>query len=214
MTSTKSNVTYYSMKDISAIATDIISSYISDGYIMNIGTMAGSQGDDLKADLVKNGKTIRIRIFEERGISFSSDRDVILETRLYDGVDFKSGHSPSTLWNDHGEVLTSRRFYAISGDRYRSSHTDTFYVDDEQAARRAEEIRDERTIVRAQIRDSKEMRMNPIPAEKALKIIKSRPGYKRAKLEDITYVYRRRGHYYAELNRLPSKNAEYVIKLA
>lgn len=211
-TSKTGNVTYYVMKDIASIATNIINDYVNDGYIMNIGTMAGSQGDNLKVDLAKDGNTVRIRIFEEN-VSGPVDNTVILETRIYKGYDFSSGHSASILWNHDGEELTSRKFYAVSNCRY-SSREDTFYVDDEEEAHRVEAVRHQRMMSKSQLRSIKSYHMTSISPDKVIGIIKSRQGYKRTKVSDIGPVYRFDGHYYAELDRLPSKSAERVVKLA
>lgn len=45
------------MNDIAAIATAKVNELIANGFIFNFGTMAGSQGDDFKADLTKDGNT-------------------------------------------------------------------------------------------------------------------------------------------------------------
>lgn len=42
------------MNDIAAIATAKVNELTAKGFIFNFGTMAGSQGDDFKADLTKN----------------------------------------------------------------------------------------------------------------------------------------------------------------
>lgn len=42
------------MNDIAAIATAKVNELIANGFIFNFGTMAGSQGDDFKADLTLN----------------------------------------------------------------------------------------------------------------------------------------------------------------
>lgn len=45
------------MNDIAAIATTKVNELIKNGFVFNFGTMAGSQGDDFKADLTKDGIT-------------------------------------------------------------------------------------------------------------------------------------------------------------
>ena len=52
MKATKNGTSYIDIEGISAIATAKVAEYIADGYILNTGTMSGSQGDILKVDLV------------------------------------------------------------------------------------------------------------------------------------------------------------------
>lgn len=51
------------MNDIAAIATAKANGLIANGFVFNFGTMAGSQGDDFKADLTKDGISYRVRVF-------------------------------------------------------------------------------------------------------------------------------------------------------
>ena len=210
-TTKNDNVTYYGLKDITKIATEAIGDYIDDGYIMNVGTMAGSQGDILKVDLTNGTETIRIRIFKET-TDYAFNNDIVLETRHYD-CGFKSGGIDS-LWNDDGEVIASRKFYTVSGNgRYTKRH-EPFYVDDKDIAVHAANVRNARMQKNSQLRYSRKYHTTSIPVNKVIDIIKSRPGYKRTKVEDIDSIYRCGGHYYAELNRCPSKNASTCIKIA
>ena len=64
MKATKNGTDYIDIEGISAIATAKVAEYIADGYILNTGTMSGSQGDILKVDLVKGDKTVRVRMFD------------------------------------------------------------------------------------------------------------------------------------------------------
>lgn len=94
------NVKY--TNDIAVIATAKVNELIENGFVFNFGTMAGSQGDDFKADLTKDGITYRIRVFHKRedyGIE-------VLEVRKYE-QDFADTDF-ITLWNKDGEVVESQ----------------------------------------------------------------------------------------------------------
>lgn len=71
------------MNNIAAIATAKVNELIANGFVFNFGTMAGSQGDDFKADLTKDGITYRIRVFHNCGYNGFDDAE-ILEVRKYE----------------------------------------------------------------------------------------------------------------------------------
>ena len=75
---------------------------IANGFIFNFGTMAGSQGDDFKADLTKDGITYRVRVFHDFGYNGFDDVE-ILEVRKYE-QNF-ADDSFTSLWNKDGEVV-------------------------------------------------------------------------------------------------------------
>ena len=50
----------YSKNDIQDFYTKVLNSYLTKGYMVNIRSMRGSQGEDAKIDLVKDGQVVRI----------------------------------------------------------------------------------------------------------------------------------------------------------
>lgn len=208
MKATKNGTGYIDIEGISAIATAKVAEYIADGYILNTGTMSGSQGDILKVDLVKGGKTVRIRMFD----TYAGNRGntVHVETSVY-ACGFEGGKA-ATLWNGDGDVIDTRSFYSITDY---SPFGKLIYTEDEAEADRIEAIRNARRAAGYRKPRSRSRRvMTKIPSETVAEILKTRPGYKRIKSEDIGPVYRIDGHYYTELDRLPSKKAERVVKIA
>ena len=98
------------MNDIAAIATAKVNELIAKSFVFNFGTMAGSQGDDFRADLTKGGITYRIRVFHE----YKDYDDIeVLEVRKYeqDFADCNFGH---LLWNQDGEIVESQVWYRMS----------------------------------------------------------------------------------------------------
>lgn len=63
------------MNNIAAIATARVNELIANGFIFNFGTMAGSQGDDFKADLTKDGIIYRVRVFHDFGYNGFDDAE-------------------------------------------------------------------------------------------------------------------------------------------
>ena len=50
----------YSKNDIQDFYTKVLNSYLAKGYMVNIRSMRGCQGDDARIDLVKDGQVVRI----------------------------------------------------------------------------------------------------------------------------------------------------------
>lgn len=119
------------MNDIAAIATAKVNELIANGFIFNFGTMAGSQGDDFKADLTKDGITYRVRVFHDFGYNGFDDAE-ILEVRKYE-QDF-ADDSFASLWNKDGEVVESHVWYRM---RNRNGYV---YTDDVEAFEAAQEL--------------------------------------------------------------------------
>lgn len=102
-----SNINVTTMNEISAQATAIVGRYIEDGYIMNIGTMSGSQSNmPFYADLVKGHDTIRVCLHE-------TTNTMSIEILKYD-KGFDNGHSFGVLWYDNGEKIFSKVYYKIN----------------------------------------------------------------------------------------------------
>lgn len=191
------------MNDIAAIATAKVNELIANGFVFNFGTMAGSQGDDFKADLTKDGITYRIRVFHD--IKNFDDIEV-LEVRKYE-QDFADSSS-SSLWNQDGEVVESHVWY------YMSNRNGYVYTDDVEAFEDARELRHARAINR---RD--DSTKSVIAPEKAIEKVRAHRGYKRTKAEDIKRIVRKNDKYtgkvtyVVEFKRLVSKTADFKLKL-
>lgn len=191
------------MNDIAAIATAKVNEFIENGFVFNFGTMAGSQGDDFKADLTKDGITYRIRVFHERK---NFDDIEVLEVRKYEQGFADS--SFGTLWNHDGEVVESHVWYRVMN---RNGYV---YTDDVEAFEDARELRHARAINRMD--DSTKSVIAP---EKVIEKIRAHRGFKRAKVEDIKRIVRKNGKYtgkvtyVVEFKNLVSKTAGFTLDL-
>ena len=192
------------MNDIAAIATAKVNELIENGFTFNFGTMAGSQGDDFKADLTKDGVTYRVRVFSDHKDFCSVE---IVEVRKYE-QGFANNGCGSTLWNDDGEVIESHVWYRMKN---RNGYV---YTDDAKAFEAARELNHERAINR--VNNNLKSIISP---EKVLEKIRAHRGYKRTKVEDINRVVRYNNAYsgdvayVVEFKRLVSKNAKLSLKL-
>lgn len=194
------NVKY--TNDIAAIATAKVNELIENGFVFNFGTMAGSQGDDFKADLTKDGITYRIRVFHKR-----EDYDIeVLEVRKYE-QDFADTNF-ITLWNKDGEVVESQVWYRL---RNRNC---CVYIDDAEAFENMQDLRYARDI-----NCMNDNTRSVIAPEKIIEKIRAHRGYKRTKIEDIKRVVRKNNKYtgkvtyVVEFNCLVSKAADFTLDL-
>ena len=190
------------MDDIAAIATAKVNELIANGFIFNFGTMAGSQGDDFKADLTKDGITYRVRVFHD-----SKNFEIeLLEVRKYE-QDFINDRL-SLLWNHDGEVVESHVWYRM---RNRNGYV---YTDDVKAFEAAQELSRARYI-NSMDDDTK----SAIAPEKVIEKVRAHRGYKRTKVEDIKRIVRKNNKYtgkvtyVVEFKNRVSKTADLTLKL-
>lgn len=191
------------MNDIAAIATAKVNELTAKGFIFNFGTMAGSQGDNFKADLTKDGITYRVRVYGEHR---SGKCVEIFEVRKYE-QNF-ADDSFNTLWNQDGEVVESHVWYRMEN---RNGYV---YTDDADAFENARELH----YTRVKNRRSNDTK-NVIAPEKVIEKIRAHRGYKRAQTEDIKCIVRKndehtgKASYIVFFNRFVSKIADSVLEL-
>jgi hypothetical protein len=195
------------MNDIAAIATAKVNELIKNGFVFNFGTMAGSQGDDFKADLTKDGITYRVRVFHEFGYDGFDDAE-ILEVRKYE-QNF-ADDSFASLWNKDGEVVESHVWYRRGGGR-RNGYV---YTDDVEAFEAAQELSRTRYLNRKD-----DNTKSIIAPEKVIEKIRAHRGYKRTKVEDIKRIVRKNNKYtgkvtyVVEFKNRVSKTADFKLEL-
>ena len=193
------------MNDIAAIATAKVNELIANGFIFNFGTMAGSQGDDFKADLTKDGITYRVRVFHNFGYNGFDDAE-ILEVRKYE-QNF-ADDSFASLGNKDGEVVESHVWYRM---RNRNGYV---YTDDVEAFEAAQELSYTRHI-NSMNDDTK----SAIAPEKVIEKVRAHRGYKRTKVEDIKRIVRKNNKYtgkvtyVVEFKNRVSKTADFKLNL-
>lgn len=192
------------MEDIAAIATVKVNELLEKGFIFNFGTMSGSQGDDFKADLVKDDVTYRVRVYSD---VIEYDDIEVLEVRRYDETCFEVSNF-ATLWNKDGEVVESRVWFRM---RNRNGYV---YTDDAEAFRNAQELHHNR-YENKRSRSSKSV----IAPEKLIESIRAHRGYKRTEVKDIKRIVRKNNKYtgkityVVEFKNLVSKTADFTLDL-
>lgn len=193
------------MNDIAAIATAKVNELIANGFVFNFGTMAGSQGDDFKADLTGDGITYRVRVFHDFGYDGLGGAE-ILEVRKYE-QNF-ADDSFASLWNKDGEVVESHVWYRM---RNRNGYV---YTDDVEAFKAAQKLSCTRHI-----NSMDDGTRSAIAPEKAIGKIRAHRGYKRTKVEDIKRIVRKNDKYtgkvtyVAEFRNRVSKTADLALNL-
>lgn len=98
----------YSKEDISKFYTSLVSTYINLGYIVNIQSMRGSQGDDSKIDLVKGAQIVRIKI--------NSIHDIYVRTYYVVSVLRFRNTGTDLYWNHKAESSTNH-YFLMANDR-------------------------------------------------------------------------------------------------
>lgn len=193
------------MNDIAAIATAKVNELIANGFVFNFGTMAGSQGDDFKADLTKDGITYRVRVFHESVYDGFGDAE-ILEVRKYE-QNF-ADDSFASLWDKDGEVVESHVWHRM---RNRNGYV---YTDDTEAFEAAQKLSRARYI-NSMDDDTK----SAIAPEKVIEKVRAHRGYKRTKVEDIKRIVRKNNNYtgkvtyVVEFKNRVSKTADFALNL-
>lgn len=99
--------------------TEIVNNYISDGYVINLVSMSGSQGEEGKVDLVKGDQLVRIWTNSENSSSYynrtiNSWNGNMLVLRI--GVwkyPAKNSFNETTVWMQDFTVIESYTFYEI-----------------------------------------------------------------------------------------------------
>lgn len=101
--------------DINRKFTAAVSSYLAQGYTFNSRTMGSSQGEIVHIDLTNGTEIIRVLLRD-----FSSDMVAdggveLIVGRVTDDVLPNEARERQTIWNDRLEVLSSEKFYTLSG---------------------------------------------------------------------------------------------------
>ena len=118
--------------EIEAIFTAKVTEYIQKGYIFNLTTMSGSQGEIGSVDLRNENEVIRILLENKREYDREArlEREMVVLTvgrwngTIEDGRPFDS--MGATIWNSRLEVVEQRMFYQIN-------RRSDFYTEDKEA---------------------------------------------------------------------------------
>lgn len=161
-------------KDIENAFTAKVAQYLADGYVFNLTTMNGSQGENGKVDLRKGDEVIRILLSERYEGDF-----VIRYLLVGRNTNHLRDDWMDTIWNNDLEEVERTDFYVVGGRRGKE------YFGTREDAEAAQKKRIERygrklAHVETELSD----------AYKAIayKILKKRGGFRSIKKADVIRV--------------------------
>lgn len=101
------------MIELNTIFTSKVAEYIGKGYIFNVDTMGGSQGEIGKVDLRKGNEIVRVLM--DSALNFDTYmNDIVI--RIGRTTDEKIGHG--TIWNHDLEIVEELRWCKVGKDWY------------------------------------------------------------------------------------------------
>lgn len=120
--------------DINKRFTEIVSEYLSRGYVFNADTMCGHQGEVAKVDLTDGHEVVRVYMERFRGNIFSFDPEgikIVVGRNHSDEIipGGSCGWSGTTMWTSKLEEIYQESYYVIAENR----HGITWYGTEEQA---------------------------------------------------------------------------------
>lgn len=168
--------------DINRVFTEKVSQYIAEGYIFNLDTMRGHQGEDGKVDLVKDNELIRI--WTNLEYTSSNDRLLVLRVGKWIHPSF-AAYPGRTVWMDDLNTFEEIKYYSVSRD-------DDWYVTDPDESAACIE----KHWSRYQSRRKSPIFLNsPKYKEIAAKYLKRKVGYKRVSTDDVVVSKADHGYY-------------------
>lgn len=94
--------------------TEVVTEYMSKGYIINTASMSGSQGEVAKVDLTNGKEIIRIKLASFSEWHKNIEGFEIVIGKSTDNVKPHSNCTWGTIWDGHLDVIKSIRFYTLS----------------------------------------------------------------------------------------------------
>lgn len=166
--------------DINREFTAAANSYMAQGYYINAGTMGGSQGEAAHIDLTNGTEIIRVLLkgFSDYTEMVTDGGIELIVGRATDDVHPNKANEYRTVWNDRLEVISSEKFYKLSGSR-----DDEPFYGTEDEAKAAMEKRFSRYTSRDTYRTPKDITAKAAPVVK--RYIHEKFGVRRVKMEDI-----------------------------
>ncbi len=168
----------YKTKDINELFTKVVNKYLAKGYVFNLNTMSGSQGEIAKVDLTNGEHIYRINIDKEH--DFENCIDTIkITVKEYETNKKRIDDSWITLWNNKGLLIECINFYEI--DRY--GYADA-YTTDIEFIRKCKEKR------KTRINSSKRREIKVDKKKVCKNIVNNHKGYKSVRPPEIRGVFR------------------------
>ena len=168
----------YKTKDINEFFTKVVNNYLAKGYVFNLNTMSGSQGEIAKVDLTNGEHIYRINIDKEH--DFENCIDTIkITVKEYETNEKRIDDSWITLWNNKGLLIECINFYEI--DRY--GYADAYTMD-------IEFIRECKEKRKTRINSSKRREIKVDKKKVCKNIVNDHKGYKSVRPSEIRGVFR------------------------
>lgn len=168
----------YKTKDINELFTKVLNKYLSKGYVFNLNTMGGSQGEIAKVDLTNGEHIYRINIDKEH--DFENCIDTIkITVKEYETNEKRIDDSWITLWNNKGLLIECINFYEID----RCGYADAYTTD-------IEFIRECKEKRKTRINSSKKREIKVDKKKVCKNIVNNHKGYKSVRPSEIRGVFR------------------------
>lgn len=102
------------LTDINKRFTEIVTEYLTNGYMLNIASMGGSQGERAKVDLTDGTTVVRVYIddFSERGDLYLSGLEIVVGKTTQE-LNPRNSVMRETVWSHYLTVVYSERFYEL-----------------------------------------------------------------------------------------------------
>lgn len=178
------------LNEISKAYSKLLADRLADGYVLNMKTMSGTQGEYGRFDLTKDGgKTVR-RLYMTRNSEYDNseyDKDRMwysFDTLSIVEEEFDNSKNSDTLWTGKGNKVLENKYYLI--DRKRSGYKLDPYTSYTQSVELMKSA-DRKHYNRVDsIRRESTRKINPTKG--MIEVINRFKGFKNVKLADITEV--------------------------
>lgn len=190
-------------REINARFTEKVAEYMAKGWMLNAGTMNGSQGEVAKVDLTDGNRVLRIMITKEHGYGdFWYDGYALIVGFAEDNIKANAIDIWQTVWNNRLEVV-SKEMYYNAGLNIRAD----WYVTEEEARANYEKMV---ARYKNRVEVDKDIELDERASEIALSFVKSQYRCGRAKACDIK-VTKKIHHEYGVRWYVTYKNHSWVL---
>lgn len=186
--------------ELDAQFTDLVTKYLAKGYIVHTNSMGGSQGEEAKVDLYKDGNFLRIWMESKSSHSWSNREEWHGSRMIISVGNWKNPYndkSPDIMWMQDFDVIEEYTYYNISNRGYYSSE---WYVESKEEAMEYQHKHYARYADKS-YKNKREFFENPQAIAIAKKYLKRKLGYQRVSESDI----------YVSKSTYDEKEADYFI---
>jgi hypothetical protein len=104
--------------DLNRLFTEKVTELIAQGYVINTGSMRGSQGEIAKVDLRKGDEIIRVMMLHNSRWSSGYDYNGIFEIIVSRNTDRILDNWDDTLWSHHMEAISQIELARVSNNHF------------------------------------------------------------------------------------------------